>query len=63
MSPRKKKLPPIQVLIPYETLEELLAAAKMVGSLVEDNKNLRAQVAALRNQFVERMEEFRMIQD
>ena len=35
----------------------------MVGSLVEDNKNLRAQVAALRNQFVELMEEFRMIQD
>lgn len=63
MAPRKKKLPPIQVLIPYDSLQELLTAQAMVEDLVEDNKNLRGQMSALRNQFTELMEQFREIQD
>ena len=60
---RKKKLPPLQVLIPYERLEELLVAAALVGDVLEENKQLRAQMASLRLQFTELMERFREIQD
>jgi len=60
---RKKKLPPLQVLIPYERLEELLVAAALVGDVLEENKQLRTQMASLRLQFTELMERFREIQD
>ena len=63
MAPRKKKLPPIQVLIPYDSLQELLTASEMVESLVEDNQSLRNQMGALRLQFTELMERLREIQD
>lgn len=56
MSPRKKKLPDIQVIIPYEQLYELLSASGMVEELLEENRRLREQMAALRYQFTELME-------
>lgn len=51
-----KKLPDIQVLIPYKTLQELLSASDEVRSLRLETKQLREQQAALRLQFVELME-------
>lgn len=63
MAARKKKLPPISVVIPYDSLQELLVAAELVESLAEDNKALRNQMGALRNQFTELMERFHEIQD
>lgn len=62
--PRKKiTLPKIQVIIDYRTLQELLAACYEVDSLREDNKQLRQQMAALRSQFTELMELYKMYQD
>ena len=57
--PRKKKLPDIQVIIPYEKLYELLCASAMISDLMDENRRLREQMAALRYQFTELMEELR----
>lgn len=58
-----KKLPDLQVLIPYKDLQQLLNAAGEVESLRNDQKYLRDQQAALRNQFTELMERFNEIND
>lgn len=58
-----KKLPDIQVLIPYKDLQQLLQASERVESLERDNRSLQAQIGALRHQFSELMERFREIQD
>lgn len=63
MSPRKKKLPDIQVIIPYEKLYELLCASAMIGELLDENRRLREQMGALRYQFTELLEKFREYQD
>ena len=63
MSPRKKKLPDIQVIIPYEKLYELLCASAMIGDLLEENRKLRTELSALRYQFTELIEKFREYQD
>lgn len=63
MSTPRKKLPDVQVLIPYKTLQELLYAA----AAAEENKKeivfLREQLSALRFQFTELMEVFQEYQD
>lgn len=63
MSTPRKKLPDVQVLIPYKTLQELLMAA----AVAEENKKeilfLREQFSALRFQFTELMEVFHEYQD
>ena len=63
MSVPRNKLPDVQVLIPYKTLQELLMAA----AAAEENKKeivfLRDQLSALRFQFTELMEVFREYQD
>lgn len=63
MSTPRKKLPDVQVLIPYKTLQELLMAA----AAAEENKKeilfLRDQISALRLQFTELMEVFHEYQD
>ncbi len=63
MATPRKKLPDVQVLIPYKTLQELLFAA----AAAEENKKeivfLREQLSALRFQFTELMEVFREYQD
>lgn len=63
MSVPRKKLPEIQVLIPYKTLQELLMAA----AAAEENKKeivfLREQLSALRFQFTELMEVFQDYKD
>ena len=58
-----KKLPDIQVLIPYKDLQQLLQASERVESLERDNRSLQNQIGALRLQFTELMELFRQIQD
>ena len=63
MSPRKKKLPDIQVIIPYEKLYELLCASAMIGDLLDENRKLRTELSALRYQFTELIEKFREYQD
>ena len=54
-----KKLPDIQVLIPYKDLCNLLQSAEDVESLKKDNKHLQDQMSALRCMFTELMEKFR----
>lgn len=63
MSPRKKKLPDIQVIIPYEKLYELLCASAMIGDLLDENRKLKQELSALRYQFTELMEMFGEIKD
>lgn len=58
-----KKLPDIQVMIPYKDLQQLLQASSEVESLKKDNSLLRDQMSALRLQFTELMERFSEIQD
>ena len=58
-----KRLPDIQVLIPYCDLCRLLAASAEVESLKKENGQIREQLGALRYQFMELMERFREIQD
>lgn len=58
-----KKLPDLQVLIPYKDLQQLLSAAGEVESLKSDLKRNGEQLAALRFQFTELMERFHEIQD
>ena len=57
-----KKLPDIQVMIPYKDLQQLLQASSEVESLKKDNSLLRDQMSALRLQFTELMERFSEIQ-
>lgn len=58
-----KKLPDLQVIIPYKDLQQLLYAAGEVDSLKIEQQHSRDQIAALRNQFLELMERFSEIQD
>ena len=58
-----KRLPDIQVLIPYRDLCRLLAASAEVESLKKENSAIRDQLSALRYQFVELLERFKEIQD
>ena len=58
-----KKLPDLQVLIPYKDLQQLLYAAGEVETLKAEQQQNRAQLAALRLQFVELMERFHEIQE
>lgn len=55
--------PDIRVSMPYATLQELLGAAAVVDDLRRENKSLQAQVSALRLQFTDLLEQFRLIQD
>ena len=59
----RKKDDEVQVLIPYSRLVELLEAAGQIEDLRKTNRNLLEQMAALRFQFAELMEQFRLIQD
>ena len=54
-----KKLPDLQVLIPYKDLCSLLQSAEDVESLKKDNQNLHDQMGALHYMFTELMEKFR----
>ena len=54
-----KRLPDLQVLIPYQDLLGLLRASEKVDSLQADNDKLREQLSALRSQFTELMEAFK----
>ena len=58
-----RKLPDIQVLIPYRDLCRLLAASAELESLKKENGLIRDQLGALRHQFTELLEQFRQIQD
>ena len=58
-----RKLPELQVIIPYKDLQQLLSAAGEVDSLKKEQQRNRDQISALRNQFLELMERFREIQD
>ena len=58
-----KKLPDLQVLIPYKDLQQLLNAAGEVESLKDEQQQNRDQMAALRLQFTELMERLIEIQD
>ena len=53
-----KRIPELQVLIPYSQLVDLLKASEKVDSLTRDNLQLHDQLGALRSQFVELMEKF-----
>ncbi len=55
-----RKLPDIQVLIPYRDLVELLQASQELKDLRKEISHLRDQQGALRLQFTELME---MLQD
>ena len=61
--PRKVKLPDIQVIIPYKNLVQLLGAAQQVEDLRKEVKQNQEQMAALRLQFTEILELYRMYQD
>lgn len=61
--PRKVKLPDIQVIIPYKDLVQLLGAAQQVEDLRKEINQNREQMAALRLQFTEILEQFRLYQD
>ena len=65
MPPKKRPVIPadIQVIIPYRDLVELLGAAYEVGTLRDELKLVRAQLAALRVQFTDLMELYREYQD
>lgn len=52
------KNPKLQVIIPYETLCELMEASQEVIKLRKDLNRLTKQHDALRNQFLELMEAF-----
>ena len=54
-----KKLPDIQVLIPYKDLCNLLQSAEDVESLKKENGQIKEQMSALRCMFTELMEKFR----
>ena len=58
-----KRLPDIQVLIPYRDLCSLLAASAELESLKKDYGLILDQLGALRHQFTELLEQFRQIQD
>lgn len=58
-----KKLPELQVLIPYKDLQQLLRAAGEVDELRNETKRQREQLAALRLQFSDLLERFRDIKD
>lgn len=60
---KKPTEPDIRVSMPYTTLQELLGAAAVVDDLRRENKSLQAQVSALRLQFSDLLEQFRLIQD
>lgn len=62
-APSKRKLPDLQVLIPYKDLQQLLNAAGEVESLKAEQRQNRDQMAALRLQFTELMERLNEIQD
>lgn len=47
------KLPELQVLIPYKTLQELLGAVEAVPQLLKELKRRDDQIAALRSQLTE----------
>ncbi len=51
-----KKLPDLQVLIPYRDLVELLQASRELAELRKDVARLRTQQGALRGQFTDLME-------
>ena len=53
-----KRLPELQVLIPYSQLMDLLKASETVDQLSADNKRLHDQLSSLRTQFVELMDAF-----
>lgn len=57
-----KRLPDIQVMIPYKTLQELLGASAEVELLRKENGKMRDEVSALRRQFTELMEKFKELQ-
>ena len=54
-----KKLPDIQVLIPYKDLCQLLNASAEVETLKQENRIIRDQLGAMRLQFTELMERLR----
>lgn len=58
-----RKLPELQVIIPYKDLQRLLYAAGEVESLKVEQQQNRNQMSALRLQFTELMERFKEIQD
>ena len=59
----KKKLPDLQVIIPYKDLQQLLSAAVEVETLRKSNESLQAQMSALRHDFTTLMEMFNEIKD
>lgn len=59
----KKKLPDLQVIIPYKDLQQLLSAAVEVETLRKSNVSLQDQMSALRHDFTLLMEKFNEIKD
>ena len=58
-----KKLPELQVLIPYTELLALLEASEKLDTILADYIQVKRELGALRGQFVELMEAFGELRD
>lgn len=63
MTAPRKRMPDVQVMVPYKTLEKLLLAAAVAEENQKDISFLRQQISALRFQFTELMEIFNDYKD
>lgn len=63
MTAPRKRMPDVQVMVPYKTLEKLLLAAAVAEENQKEISFLRQQISALRFQFTELMEIFNDYKD
>ena len=63
MTAPRKRMPDVQVMVPYKTLEKLLLAAAVAEENQKEISFLRQQISALRFQCTELMEIFNDYKD